>query len=99
MGFDVLFLNGRHLISGSSSQIYDYSINPVQAYIGANLPVGKVVSFAISYSQHVVKGQTNINSQDLDISEQIFMAAIQLGFFNVIKEDSSFEIREDYTWE
>lgn len=103
IGADIMFLQGRHLISGTNSSIIDYSMSPVQAYAGVNMPLGKIISIAARYSQYLAKGQTDIVGQNLKINEQLFMITMQVdlgvGFFNVIKEDSTFEFRDDYTLE
>lgn len=103
LGTDISFLKGRHLISGTNSQIFDYYVTPIQAYVGVHIPIGKVISLAASYSQHIVPGSADVAGQSIEINEQVFMITMQvdlgIGFMNVIKDDSLFDLREDYSYE
>ncbi len=100
-GADVSLLKGRHLVSGTSSGIRDYSANPIEGYVGASLPVGRMATLAASYNQHLVKGKGSTSEGEITINEQIFMISVQIdfgvGFFNVTKDDSVFEIRDSHS--
>ena len=98
-GTDMSFLNGKHLISGTTSEINDYKINPIQAHAGIHIPVSPVLALALSYSNSVVKGKATVSSQDISVNEQLIMLRLQidlgLGFFNAVSPKDSFQLSDD----
>lgn len=96
LGLDMIFIDGRHIVAGNNSELFDYNMNPIQAYVGFTLPLSDLVSLAGSYKQYLVKGQATVNSLDLNVNEQTFMITLQfdlgIGFLNVIEEDSTFKL-------
>ena len=98
-GADVIFLQGRHLVAGSNSEIFDYNINPIQGVAGVNFPLIDDLSVAVSYKQHLATGKATLNGSELTVNEQIFLVSLQfdlgIGFLNVIEEDSTFKFIED----
>lgn len=95
LGLDIIFVDGKHIVAGSRSELFDYNINPIQGYAGFNIPLSDMVSLAASYKQHLAKGQATINGLDLSVNEQFFMLTLQfdlgIGFFNVIEDDATFK--------
>ena len=100
VGFDYLFTKGKHLRAGSSNQIFDYSINPIQWHLGLVLPISPVISVVAGYSQ-IFDTNFNIQTDSFTMSEQIYWLRLQIdfgvNFFNLLEPSESFTpTRKDF---